>query len=95
MSPTKKLIYVPANCLTGATIANFAQETLANRSVCFSVCRIRFLRGQDKRSAIGRSVMVGFAGLDERRFARGCGAYVTLSNDFNTSSAIGHLEPQS
>ena len=51
------------------------QETLARKSVGFSIRLIRFLRGQDKRSAVGPPVMVGFARLDEPRFSRGCGGY--------------------
>ena len=47
---------------------HFLKEALAKKSVGFSVCRIRKFGGQDKRSAAGCSVMVGFLQFFERRF---------------------------
>ena len=49
-------------------MANFTNQTLAKKSVGFSVCRIQNFGGQDKRSAVGCSMMVGFLRFIERRF---------------------------
>ena len=49
-------------------MANFINKTLAKKSVGFSVCRIRNFGGQDKRSAVGCSVWLGFLRFIERRF---------------------------
>jgi CHASE1-domain containing sensor protein len=67
------------------------QETLAQKIAGFSAAIIKFLRGQDKRSAAGRSVMVGFLRVFERRFERGRGAFVKLSRIFNTCSAAAYF----
>ena len=60
------------------------QETLARKSVGFSIRLIRFLRGQDKRSAVGRSGMVGILRVLERRFRKGCGGSLEYAYNFNT-----------
>lgn len=67
-------------------MANFQTQTLAKKSVRFSVSRIKKFGGQDKKSAVGRSMMVGFLRNFERRFGRGCGGVAQYVNDFN---AIG------
>ena len=67
-------------------MANFPNQTLAKESVSFSVCRIKKFGGQDKRSAVGRSGMVGVLRVLERRFRKGCGGSLEYANKFN---AIG------
>lgn len=67
-------------------MANSSNQSLAKKSVRFSVCRIKKFGGQDKRSAVGRSMMVGFLRVFERRFGKGCGGVAKYVNDFN---AIG------
>jgi len=66
---------------------SFKQRPLAQKIAGFSAAIIKFLRGQDKRSAAGRSVMVGFLRIFERHFERRRGAFVKLRRIFNAYSA--------
>lgn len=67
------------------------EETLASNGVVFSARLIQKFRGQDKRSAAGYSVWLGFLRFFAPRFLEGCGAWRKLSNFFNASSAALYL----